>query len=76
MPPYSFTVSQSGKSQPSNTFDCEDDGAARKEASDTFADMSRGISKRLQPDGPDWQIEVADEAGKSFFKIKVTAEWM
>jgi hypothetical protein len=74
VPRYSFTISQGGQPQPSNTFDCKDDGAAKKEASGTFADMSRDISKRLQLDDPDWQIEVADEAGKSIFTIRVTAE--
>jgi len=63
-----------GQPQPSNTFDCKDDGAAKKEASGTFADMSRDISKRLQLNDSDWQIEVADEAGKSIFKIKVATE--
>jgi hypothetical protein len=74
VPRYSFTISQGGQPQPSNAFDCKDDGAAKKEASGTFADMSRDISKRLQLDDPDWQIEVADEAGKSIFTIRVTAE--
>jgi hypothetical protein len=36
--------------------------------------MSRDISKRLQSDDSDWQIEVADAAGKSIFKIKVATE--
>jgi len=74
MPRYSFTIIQGGQPQPSNTFDCKDDGAAKKEASGTFADMSRDISKRLQLNDSDWQIEVADEAGKSIFKIKVATE--
>jgi hypothetical protein len=74
MPRYSFTISQGGQPHPSNTFDCKDDGAAKKEAAGTFADMSRGMSKRLQLDASDWQIEVADEAGKLIFKIKVAAE--
>jgi hypothetical protein len=74
MPRYSFTISQGGHPQPSNTFDCKDDGAARKEAAGTFADMSRDISKRLPLDDFNWQIEVADEVGKSIFKIKVAAE--
>jgi hypothetical protein len=74
MPRYSFTIIQGGESQPSNIFDCKDDRAAKKEASDTFADMSRDISKRMQLDGADWQIEVADAAGKSLFKIKVATE--
>jgi hypothetical protein len=74
MPRYSFTIIQGGQLRPSNSFDCKDDGAAKKEAAGTFADMSRGISERLELDDSDWQIEVADEAGKSIFKIKVAAE--
>jgi hypothetical protein len=38
-----------------------------------FADMARAISERLQS-SPDWQIEVADEAGRTIFRIKVAAE--
>jgi uncharacterized protein DUF6894 len=74
MPRYSFTIVQGGQLRPSNSFDYKDDGAAKKEAAGTFADMSRSISERLELDDSDWQIEVADEAGKSIFKIKVAAE--
>jgi hypothetical protein len=74
MPRYSFTISQGGHPQPSNTFDCKDDGAAKKEAAGTFVDLSRDMSKRVQLDDSGWQIEVADETGKSIFKIKVAAE--
>jgi hypothetical protein len=73
MPHYSFRISQGGKPQPSNTSDCPDDDAAKREASGMFADMARDISKRLQLSS-DWQIEVGDDTGKSIFKIKVTAE--
>jgi hypothetical protein len=38
-----------------------------------FADVARDIAGELQST-PDWQIEVADETGKSILKIKVTAE--
>jgi hypothetical protein len=38
-----------------------------------FADMARDISERLQS-APDWQIEVADDTGKSIFRIKLTVE--
>ena len=75
MPRYSFTIVQGGQLRPSNSFDCKDDGAAKKEAAGTFADMSRSISERLELDDSDWQIEVADEAGKSIFRIKVAAEF-
>jgi hypothetical protein len=73
MPRYSFSVSQGGQSQHSDTADCPDDDAAKREASGTFADMARDISKRLQLHS-DWQIDVADAAGESIFQIKVTAE--
>ena len=73
MPLYSFTISQDGQPQPSNASECQDDGAAKREASGMFADMARDISKRLQSN-PDWQIVVADDAGKSLFKIRVTSE--
>jgi len=38
-----------------------------------FADMARDISSQLQS-GHDWKIDVADAAGKTIFRIKVTAE--
>jgi hypothetical protein len=72
MPRYSFSVSQGGPPQHTSD-DCPDDDAAKREASGMFADMARGISKRLQLH-PDWQIDVADDAGESIFKIKVAAE--
>ena len=72
MPRYLFSVSQGGQPQYSDTSDCPDDDAAKREASGMFADMARDISKRLQLH-PDWQVDVADDAG-SIFKIKVTAE--
>jgi hypothetical protein len=73
MPCYSFTISESGQAKPTNTSDCPDDDAAKREASGMFADMARDISKRL-PLSPDWQIAIADDTGKSIFRIKVTAE--
>jgi hypothetical protein len=71
MPLYSFTISQDGQPQPSNTSECPDESAAKREASGMFADMARDISERPTPD---WQIKVTDDAGKSIFKITVTAE--
>jgi hypothetical protein len=38
-----------------------------------FADMARDVSSSLQST-PNWQIKVTDDAGKSIFKIKLTAE--
>lgn len=73
MPHYSFRISQGGQPQTNSTSDCPDDDAAKKEAAGMFADMARDISSQLQS-MPDWQIEVSDEAGKSIFKIKLTAE--
>jgi hypothetical protein len=63
VPRYSFTIIQ-GANLNRATLLTVKTIAAEKEASCTFADMSRDISKRLQLDGADWQIEVADEAGK------------
>jgi hypothetical protein len=73
MPHYSFTISRGGQSQPSSISDCPNDDSARKEAAGMFADMARDISERLQLT-LDWQIEVADDTGKSIFRIKITAE--
>jgi hypothetical protein len=73
VPRYSFTVSAGGQAQPTNTSECQDSDVAKREASGMFADMARDISRQL-PLGADWQIAVADDAGKSIFKIMVTAE--
>jgi hypothetical protein len=73
MPHYSFTISGGGQSRPSSISDCANDDSARKEAAGMFADMARDISERLRST-PDWQIEVADDTGKSIFRIKITAE--
>jgi hypothetical protein len=73
MPHYSFRISQGGQAQTNSVSDCFDDDAAKKEAAGMFADMARDISSQLQSI-PDWQIEVSDGAGKSIFKIKLTAE--
>jgi hypothetical protein len=73
VPSYSFTISQGCQFQLTNIFDCKDDAAAKKEATGTFADLARDVSKQLQL-SPDWQIEIANDTGKSIFKIRVAAE--
>jgi hypothetical protein len=73
MPLYSFKISQRGQLQTTNASDCPDDDAAKNEASGMFVDMAREISERLQS-SPDWQIEVADDVGKTIFRIKINAE--
>jgi hypothetical protein len=73
MPNYSFRINRSDQPQTNSTADCRNDDAAKKEAAGMFADMSRDISSQLQSI-PDWQIEVVDDAGKSIFRIKLSAE--
>jgi hypothetical protein len=72
MPHYSFTITYGGQSQPSSTSDCLNDDAAKKEAAGMFADMARDISKEMQSIH-DWQMDVTDAAGKTIFKIRITA---
>jgi len=38
-----------------------------------FADMARDISKEMQSIH-DWQMVLTDAAGKTIFKIRITAE--
>ena len=38
-----------------------------------FVDMSRDIAEELQSN-PKWEIEVADEAGKTIFRLSVFAQ--
>ena len=73
MPHYSFTISQGGRSQPSSVSDLADDDAAKREAAGMLADVARDIAKDLQST-PEWQLEVSNDAGRSIFKIRVTAE--
>lgn len=73
MPNYSFTISHGGRPQPSTVTECPDHDAAKKEAAGMFADVARDIAKDIQS-APEWQIEVSDAAGRSIFKIRVTAE--
>ena len=73
MPYYSFRMGRGNELQTGNASDCLNDDAAKNEAAGMFADMARAISERLQS-SPDWQIEVADEAGKTIFRFKVAAE--
>ncbi len=40
-----------------------------------FADMARGVAADLE-NNPDWQMEVADESGKTVFRLSVLAESM
>ena len=74
MPHFSFTISQGGRPRPSIVSDHPDDDTAKREAAGMFADVARDIAGELQST-PDWQIEVADETGKSILKIKITAEF-
>jgi hypothetical protein len=73
MPHCSFTISRGGQSQPSSASDCPDDDAAKKEAAGMFANMARDISSQLQS-VCDRQMDVADLAAKTIFKIEVTAK--
>jgi hypothetical protein len=73
MPHYSFRISQGDQPHTISSSKCPDDDAAKKEAEGVFVDMARDISERLRST-PDWQIEVVDDAGKSIFRIKITAE--
>jgi hypothetical protein len=73
MPHYMFTISREGRSRSSSASECPDDHAAKKEAAGMFADMARDISSELQSIR-DWQMDLVDNAGKTIFKIKITAE--
>jgi hypothetical protein len=73
MPRYSYTIRQDGLAKPSTPSECPDNDAAQREAIGMFADMARDIADNLRS-SPDWQIEVADEAGKPIFRISIHAE--
>jgi hypothetical protein len=74
MPRYAFRTRHRGRSEQSVTSDCLDDDAAQREAAGMFADTARGIASELQSN-PKWQMEVADEAGKTIFRLSVVAEY-
>jgi hypothetical protein len=73
MPRYVFKTRRGGRSKPSITTDCPDNDAAQREAAGMFVDMSRDIAEELQSN-PKWEIEVADEAGKTIFRLSVFAQ--
>ena len=73
MPHYSFRITQGDQLHTNSSSECPDDDAAKKEAAGMFADMARDLSERLQST-PDGQIEVMDDAGKSIFRIMISAE--
>jgi hypothetical protein len=74
MPRYAFRTRHGERSEQSVKSDCLDDDAAQREAAGMFADTARGIASELQSN-PKWQIEVADEAGKTIFRLSVLAEY-
>jgi hypothetical protein len=74
MPRYAFNTHHGERSEQSVTSDCLDDDAAQRETAGMFGDTARGIAIELQSN-PKWQIEVADEAGKIIFRLRVIAEY-
>jgi hypothetical protein len=73
MPHYVFRTRQGERSKPSIATNCPDNDAAQREAAGMFVDMARDIAADLQSN-PNWQIEVADEAGKTIFRLSLRAE--
>jgi len=73
MPRYSFRISRNGTSEPGSITECSGDVAAREEAAGMFADYARTVAEDLE-ECPQWQIEVANEAGEPIFRLTVLAE--
>jgi hypothetical protein len=73
MPEYVFRTRRGERAEPTITTNCPDNDAAQREAAGMFVDMARDIAGELQSN-PEWQIEVADEAGKTIFRLSVLAE--
>jgi hypothetical protein len=73
MPQYVFRTRHGEHPRPAVTTDCADDDAAQREAGGMFGDLARDIAGEL-PSNPKWQIEVADDAGKTIFRLSVLAE--
>jgi hypothetical protein len=70
---YTFRTRQGEGSNRSVASDWPDDGAARREAEGMFADMARDVADSLEKH-PEWQMEVADESGKTIFRLSLLAE--
>ena len=73
MPRYAFRTCYGEHPRPAVIADCADDDAAQREAAAVFGDLARDIAGEL-PSNPKWQIEVADDAGKTIFRLSVLAE--
>jgi hypothetical protein len=73
MPHYSFKISHGSEPHTNCASECPNDNAAKNEAAGVFADMARDVAYQIQHI-PDWQIEVANHAGKTIFKIQINAE--
>jgi hypothetical protein len=74
MPRYAFSTRHGERSKPSVVTNCLDNDAAQLEAAGMFVDMARDIAGELQSN-PKWQIEVADETGKTIFRLNIVAEY-
>jgi hypothetical protein len=53
--------------------DLPDVRAAHKEATMIFGDMARDVAAQLN-ETPEWRMDVADEFGKSLFRLRLLTE--
>jgi hypothetical protein len=72
MPIYSFEISH-GQSSNAVTSAHLNNQAAQREALAMVADLARDIVGTLET-SPEWQVTVADDAGKPIFVIKISAD--
>jgi hypothetical protein len=73
MPLYSFRIFRGQQSYPGLSNCLPSKLAAQREALTICADLARDIVRETEPDIK-WQMDVADESGNCFFKVKLTAE--
>jgi hypothetical protein len=72
MPNFGFHIRHGNYSSDHNV-DLPDERAAHKEAALILGDMARGVVAQLN-ETPEWRMDVSDESGKSFFRLRLLTE--
>ena len=72
MPSFGFHIRHGDHSSEHN-IDLPDARAAHKEARMIFGDFARDIAAQLN-ETPEWRMDVSDESGKSFFRLRLLTE--
>jgi hypothetical protein len=73
MPLFSFRIVHGQQSYPGLTNSFPNKLDAQREALTIFADLARDIARELESN-IEWRMDVVDESGNCFFRLKLMAE--